>query len=216
MKKSIVLLILLAACKQTETTNETTTTMTVTESSATVATVAPTTTTVPPPAPATAAIETMGTNPAAKPPAATTATTQTAPSTAAPANAPPPALVPKTPMPQKQPATKSDTSTPPAATAAIETMGTNPAANVGSQGADLFKAKGCPFCHGASGTGDTAMGKKNNIRDFHSDAVQSQTDEQLVMTIRDGKGPVSASAHKSKALSAEQARSVVAWIRTLK
>ena len=60
------------------------------------------------------------------------------------------------------------------------------------------------------------MGKKNNIRDFHSDAVQSQTDEQLVTTIRDGKGPVSASAHKSKALSAEQARSVVAWIRTLK
>ena len=153
MKKSIVLLILLAACKQTETTNETTTTMTVTESSATVATVAPTTTTVPPPAPA---------------------------------------------------------------TAAIETMGTNPAANVGSQGADLFKAKGCPVCHGASGAGNTAMGKKNNIRDFHSAAVQSQTDEQLVTTIRDGKGPVSASAHKSKALSAEQARSVVAWIRTLK
>jgi len=205
MKKSIVLLILLAACKQTETTNETTTTMTVTESSATVATVAPTTTTVPPPAPATAAIETMG-----------TATTQTAPSTAAPANAPPPALVPKTPMPQKQPATKSDTSTPPAAASAIETMGTNPAANVGSQGADLFKAKGCALCHGPSGSGDTTMGKKNNIRDFHSDAVQSQTDEQLVTTIRDGKGPVSASAHKSKALSAEQARSVVAWIRTLK
>jgi mono/diheme cytochrome c family protein len=212
MKKSIVLLILLlAACKQTETTNETTTTMTVTESSATVATIAPTTPApLPvPPAPATAAIETMGTNPAAKPVTATTpakpatATTATAPSTAAPAPAPAPAPVP-TPAP------------PAPATAAIETMGTNPAANVGSQGADIFKAKNCALCHGASGAGDTAMGTKNNIHDFHSAAVQSQTDEQLVKTIREGKGPVSASAHKSKALSAEQARSVVAWIRTLK
>jgi hypothetical protein len=216
MKKSIVLLILLlAACKQTETTNETTTTMTATESSATVATVAPNTNSAPlpvPPAPATAAIETMGTNPAAKPtkpvtattPAKpVTATTATAPSTAAPTPAPAPVPVP-TPAP------------PAPATAAIETMGTNPAANAGSQGADLFKAKGCPVCHGPSATGDTAMGKKNNIRDFHSAAVQSQTDEQLVKTIREGKGPVSASAHKSKAFTAEQARSVVAWIRTLK
>jgi len=226
MKKSIVLLILLAACKQTETTNETTTTMTATESSATVATVAPT----PPaplptqPAPATSAIETMGTNPAAKPPTATTATTQTAPSTAPPANAPPPALVPKTPMPQRQPATKSDTAAPSASTiSAIETMGTNPnppastpPPTLASEGMSVFKSHGCAMCHGASGAGDTAMGTKNNIHDFRSAAVQSQTDEQLVKTIREGKGPVSASAHKAKALSAEQARSVVAWIRSLK
>jgi mono/diheme cytochrome c family protein len=72
------------------------------------------------------------------------------------------------------------------------------------------------MCHGASGAGDTAMGRKNNIRDFHSAAVQSQSDADLVKTIREGKGPVSASAHKSKALTADQAKAVVAWIRSLK
>jgi mono/diheme cytochrome c family protein len=80
----------------------------------------------------------------------------------------------------------------------------------------VFKSHGCPVCHGASGAGDTAMGKKNNIPDYRSAAVQSQTDEQLVKTIREGKGPVSASAHKSKALTADQAKAVVAWIRSLK
>jgi len=88
--------------------------------------------------------------------------------------------------------------------------------NFVAAGADLFKAKNCAACHGASGAGDTAIGKKNNIHDFRGAEVQSQTDTQLVKTIREGKGPVSASAHKSKNLTADQAKSVVAWIRSLK
>ena len=147
MKKAIVLLILLAACKQTKTTNETTTTMTATESSATVATVAPTTAA---PLPATSAIETMGTNPAAA------------------SSAPPP-----------------------------------------NAGAGVYKVKGCAVCHGASGAGDTPMGKAKNIPDFRSAAVQNKSDADLVKIIRD------APQHKAKGLSEEQAAAVVAWIRTL-
>lgn len=218
MKKLLILgIVLLAACKRSETTN--TSTVTVSETSATVATVAPTTTTVPtdttmtaatvttatvPPAPATAAIQTMGTNPAAKPPSKTPPPVTT---TTAAAPPPAPAPAPVTPMPQPPPATKTEASAPPPAA---------PSVNLAAQGADLFKSKNCAMCHGPTGSGDTAMGKKNNIPDYRSAAVQSQSDADLVNAIREGKGPVSASAHKAKALTAEQAKSIVAWIRSLK
>jgi mono/diheme cytochrome c family protein len=177
MKKAIVLLILLAACKQTETTNETTTTMTATESSATVATVAPT-----PPAalPATSAIETMGTNPAAK-----------------------------SQRPEREAHPLVDDSQ-------LDLRSKPPSPTLASAGSAVFKSQGCDLCHGTSGAGDTAIGKKNKIQDFRSAAVQSQSDASLAKTIREGKGPVSASIHKSMGLTSDQAAAVVAWIRTLK
>jgi mono/diheme cytochrome c family protein len=198
MKKTIALVILFAACKQTETTNETTTTMTVTESSATVATVAPTDTT-----------PTTGTMTTIPPPVATTTTTATTATTATAAK-PVPAPVP---VPVPAPTTTTAPPPPPApATAAIETMGTNPAATppAGSDGASVFKAKGCNVCHGASGAGDTPMGKAKKIPDFRSATTQNKSDADLAKIIRD------APQHKVKALTEEQAKSVVAWIRTLK
>jgi len=71
-------------------------------------------------------------------------------------------------------------------------------------------------CHGADADGNTPMGKKNNIPDFHSSAVQSQSDAELSKLITQGKGPVSAAAHKSKNLSADQVKAVIVWIRSLR
>jgi hypothetical protein len=43
----------------------------------------------------------------------------------------------------------------------------------------IFK-RGCTVCHGADASGNTPMGKKNKIPDFHSAAVQSQSDADLI------------------------------------
>ena len=85
-----------------------------------------------------------------------------------------------------------------------------------ADGIATFKAKGCAGCHGATGAGDTAIGKKNNIHDFHSADVQKLSDDELAKVLKEGKGSVSKAAHKSKNLTDLQVKSLVAWIRTLK
>ncbi len=82
--------------------------------------------------------------------------------------------------------------------------GTQPAA-------DLYKAK-CSMCHGANGSGDTAMGKRLGIRDLRSDAVQGQTDAQLQEIIRSGKGKMP--AQKAR-LKEEEIQQLVGYIREL-
>ncbi len=100
---------------------------------------------------------------------------------------------------------------PKSAPAAIETMGTNPSASnagtgsssnatLASTGQGIFKSQ-CVACHGSDASGNTAIGKKNNIPDFRSSAVQGLSDSDLANVIANGKGPISASAHKSKHLS---------------
>src|SRR5581483_7410056 len=103
------------------------------------------------------------------------------------------------------PVTKSEPAPAPAASSV----------NLAEEGAGIFKSKGCTVCHGANADGNTPMGKKNNIPDVHSAAVQNQPDSELAKIITNGKGPVSASAHKSKNLSADQVKAVIAWIRSL-
>jgi mono/diheme cytochrome c family protein len=85
-------------------------------------------------------------------------------------------------------------------------------AKKGEEGAALYK-KMCAMCHGAAGAGDTAMGKKMNIRDLKSEDVQKQTDAQLEEIIAKGKGKMPGYGSK---LQPAQAKDLVAYIRTLK
>jgi len=79
-------------------------------------------------------------------------------------------------------------------------------------GADLFKAK-CAACHGASGAGDTTMGKNLKLRDMGSADVQKQSDDELATIITKGKGKMPAYDGK---LTKEQVNELVKYIRTLK
>jgi cytochrome c6 len=78
--------------------------------------------------------------------------------------------------------------------------------------ADLFKAK-CAVCHGASGAGDTAMGKNLKLRDLSSADVQKQSDNELANIITNGKGKMQKYDGK---LTKDQISDLVKYIRTLK
>ena len=81
-----------------------------------------------------------------------------------------------------------------------------------ADGAAIYKAK-CASCHGADGAGQTAIGKKMNLRDLGSAEVQKQTDAELYAWTADGKGKMP--AYKGK-LSEEELQSQVTFMRTLK
>lgn len=81
-----------------------------------------------------------------------------------------------------------------------------------ADGAALFKAK-CAACHGADGSGATAVGKAMKIRDLRSADVQKQSNADLTKTIEGGKGKMP--VFKGK-LSDEEVSAVVKFIRTLK
>lgn len=75
-----------------------------------------------------------------------------------------------------------------------------------------YKGK-CAMCHGASGAGDTVMGKNMKLRDFASADVQKQSDDELAGIIGKGKNKMPAFDGK---LSKDQISDIVKWIRTLK
>ena len=79
-------------------------------------------------------------------------------------------------------------------------------------GGDTFKAK-CAACHGATGAGDTTMGKNLKLRDLGSADVQKQSDDELTATITKGKGKMPAYDGK---LTKDQISDVVKFIRSLK
>lgn len=81
-----------------------------------------------------------------------------------------------------------------------------------TDGGATFKAK-CAACHGADGKGQTAMGKKLNLRDLGSPEVQKQTDKELYDWTADGKGKMP--AYKDN-LSADEIKALVATMRTFK
>jgi mono/diheme cytochrome c family protein len=86
-------------------------------------------------------------------------------------------------------------------------------ASTASQGQELF-ANMCSRCHGAAGTGGppSLMGGPAP-RNFHDHAFQlSRTDEQLKMTIRNGKG--SAMPGFGMAFDDAQLTALVQQIRT--
>jgi cytochrome c6 len=79
------------------------------------------------------------------------------------------------------------------------------------EGATLFKSK-CVVCHGADGSGNTAVGKSMHIRDLASADVQKQTDAELTAMITNGKGGMP--SYKDK-LSGDQIKDLVGFIREL-
>jgi cytochrome c6 len=81
-----------------------------------------------------------------------------------------------------------------------------------ADGAADFKAK-CAMCHGATGAGDTTMGKNLKLKDLASPEVQQQPDDELTSAISKGKGKMPAYEGK---LSKDQISDVVKFIRTLK
>ena len=155
--------------------------------------------------------------------------------------APPPVEAPKRPVPTKpvpavgqesaaepskapppQTAPTSDTTSSAPAPTAVEPPAPSPAATPSvaaggdaTEGRAIVKAK-CASCHGADGSGKTGMGTKYGLRDWRSDEVQAHSDAELDRILHEGAGKVSASAHKSKALSADDIENVVAFIRSLK
>jgi len=81
-----------------------------------------------------------------------------------------------------------------------------------ADGAAVYKAK-CASCHGADGAGQTAMGKKMNLRDLGSPEVQKQTDKELYDWTADGKGKMP--AYKDK-LSTDEINALVKHMRAFK
>src|SRR3954447_9650329 len=87
-----------------------------------------------------------------------------------------------------------------------------PAAFAAADGVALYKAK-CASCHGADGSGQTAMGKAMKLRDLRSPEVQKQSDADLHKITADGKGKMP--AYKGK-LTDDEIKALVAHMRTLK
>lgn len=79
-------------------------------------------------------------------------------------------------------------------------------------GESVYKTK-CASCHGVDGKGQTAIGKRLNIKDLASKDVQDKHDSELKLLIEDGKGKMP--AYKGK-LTDEQIENLVTYIRSLK
>jgi len=81
----------------------------------------------------------------------------------------------------------------------------------GQGGASLFKSH-CAACHGADGSGNTAIGRSMHMRALGSADVQKMSDKELTATISDGKGAMP--SYKDK-LSGSDIKDLVGYIREL-
>ena len=84
-------------------------------------------------------------------------------------------------------------------------------ASAQSAGEKTYKAK-CASCHGADGKGDTAAGKATKARDFGSDEVKKETDEEWTTIIVKGKNKMPG---YDKKLNEGEIKEVVAYVRSL-
>jgi mono/diheme cytochrome c family protein len=94
---------------------------------------------------------------------------------------------------------------------ALTFLGAVTASAADPDGAALFKQ--CAMCHGADGAGQTPAGKMMKVRDLRADAVQKQTDMELMKIISGGKGKMPAFGKK---LTTAEITAVIAYLRTLK
>lgn len=78
-------------------------------------------------------------------------------------------------------------------------------------GEKVYKAK-CATCHGPDGAGATPAGKATKARDFCSDEVKKETDEEWTAIIVKGKNKMPA---YDKKLTDAEIKDVVAYIRGL-
>jgi cytochrome c6 len=83
--------------------------------------------------------------------------------------------------------------------------------NAQGGGEKVYKAK-CATCHGPEGAGTTPAGKATKARDFCSDEVKKENDEEWTAII--GKGKNKMPAYDKKLTDAE-IKDVVAYIRGL-
>jgi mono/diheme cytochrome c family protein len=77
-------------------------------------------------------------------------------------------------------------------------------------GPALYKAK-CAGCHGATGAGDTSVGKSLKVTPLGGADVQKLADADLQKVITAGKGKMPAIG---KAFTAEQIKALIAVIRS--
>lgn len=88
-------------------------------------------------------------------------------------------------------------------------------ASISADGGELFERR-CSSCHGKDGKGNTAIGKKKNLRPLGSQEVQSLSDEELTERIAvGGKSADRQHAFKDKGLSDEDISQLVTFIRAL-
>ncbi len=85
------------------------------------------------------------------------------------------------------------------------------APKVSQETVSTFSSK-CAMCHAKDASGNTAMGKNNNIRDLRSKEVQSLTDDQLFDVIAKGKGKM---PPYEKSLGAAKIHELINYIREL-
>lgn len=82
------------------------------------------------------------------------------------------------------------------------------------EGAALYKSR-CAMCHGADGSGKTAVGQKRKMRDLRSAEVQKQSDAVLAARIRTSGEAAGIQAHRNRDLTPEQVTNLVAFIRSI-
>ena len=80
-----------------------------------------------------------------------------------------------------------------------------------AEGEKVYKAK-CVSCHGADGAGATPVGKATKARDFCSDEVKKETDEEWTAIVVKGKNKMPAYDEK---LTDAEIKDVVAYVRSL-
>lgn len=84
-----------------------------------------------------------------------------------------------------------------------------------AEGGELFE-RHCSTCHGKDGKGNTAIGKKKNLRSLGSPEVQALSDDDLTERIANGgKDGDRRHAFKEKGLSNEDVTQLVTFIRAL-
>jgi mono/diheme cytochrome c family protein len=81
---------------------------------------------------------------------------------------------------------------------------------IAEDGPALYKAK-CAGCHGATGAGDTSVGKSLKVTPLSNAGVQKLTDADLQKVITAGKGKMPAIG---KTFTAEQVKALIAVIRS--
>jgi mono/diheme cytochrome c family protein len=87
----------------------------------------------------------------------------------------------------------------------------SPAARAQGGGEKTYKAK-CASCHGADGAGATPAGKATKARDFCSDEVKKETDDEWTTIIVKGKNKMPG---YDKKLTDAEIKDLVAYIRSL-
>jgi len=85
------------------------------------------------------------------------------------------------------------------------------AAQGAAAGKTIFTSK-CALCHGADGTGNTAVGKNLKVKNLHSPEVQNLSDADLKAVISTGKNKMPSFKGKLTDAQIDQA---VAYVREL-